>query len=114
MKNTGGNKGNDRHADDTDDNQDKHRSNDGQQHFLRAVFQAIKYEHHQCKHTNTVGIGLIQRIAVQEPDGTENNTKYEGPDSTGNSRCRTSQCRQPCDKAQFAQFYDRRIGCVLR
>lgn len=71
LEDFGNNECGDSHSDNTDDNHDEHRTDQGLQHVRGAVLQAGEHAQHCGEHEDGVGVRSGQRAGVQEAQSGE-------------------------------------------
>lgn len=79
LEDFGNNECGDSHSDNTDDNHDEHRTDQGLQHVRGAILQTGEHAQHCGEHENGVGVRSGQRAGVQESQSGKDNGNDQAP-----------------------------------
>ena len=98
------------HSNNTDDNHDEHRTDQGLQHVRGAVLQTGEHTQHCGKHEDGVGVRSGQRAGVQESDSCKNNGDNQAPYDGWNLRNQlANQAGNPDAQSDFSDDQNRSI-----
>lgn len=110
LEDFGNNECGDSHSNNTDDNHDEHRTDQGLQHVRGAVLQTGEYTQHCGKHEDGVGVRSGQRAGVQEAQSGEDNGNDQAPYDGRNLRNQlANQAGNPDAQSNFSDNQNRGV-----